>query len=51
VIDRVPPKAAQYYARFSVCRICNGIFWEGSHWQRMSALVAGLGIGTPSVRA
>ena len=47
VVDRVPPKAAQYYARFSVCRTCNGIFWEGSHWKRMSALVAGLGIGSP----
>jgi uncharacterized protein len=44
VIDRLPPRAAQFYDRFSTCRVCGGVFWEGSHWKRMRNLLAGLGI-------
>ncbi len=44
VVDRIPPKAAEFYERFSTCRVCNGIFWEGSHWKRMRMVLAGLGI-------
>lgn len=45
IIGRLPPKAAEFYDRFSQCSSCGGIFWEGSHWKRMRALLAGLGIG------
>ena len=44
VLDRLPPKAARFHDRFSTCRVCGGVFWEGSHWIRMRALLAGLGV-------
>ncbi|HUF20650.1 MAG TPA: Mut7-C RNAse domain-containing protein [Burkholderiales bacterium] len=40
VVDRVPPNAARYYDRFSVCPNCSGIFWEGSHWKRMTEVLS-----------
>lgn len=39
VTGRVPPRAAQFYDRFSLCPNCKGIFWEGSHWERMRAVL------------
>jgi hypothetical protein len=42
VVGRVPPNAARYYERFSTCPNCKGIFWEGSHWRRMRALLDGV---------
>ena len=39
VIDRLPPRVAERHERFSVCDGCGGVFWEGSHWQRMRALL------------
>lgn len=44
-IGRVPPGVAQRQAAFSTCGHCRRVFWEGSHWQRMQALIARLGIG------
>lgn len=40
--DRVPPGIHRRYERFSTCPVCGGVFWEGSHWKRMCALLAGL---------
>jgi uncharacterized protein with PIN domain len=42
VVDRVPPRAFAHYQRFSTCDACGGVFWEGSHWRRMCALLAGV---------
>ncbi|RTZ47850.1 twitching motility protein PilT [Candidimonas sp. SYP-B2681] len=39
VLDRIPPTARALYEHFSTCDICEGIFWQGSHWQRMRALL------------
>jgi uncharacterized protein with PIN domain len=39
VRDRVPPDVARRHQRFSACDVCGGIFWEGSHWRRMRALL------------
>jgi uncharacterized protein with PIN domain/sulfur carrier protein ThiS len=40
VLDRVPENAARYYDRFCTCTQCQRVFWEGSHWKRMRALLA-----------
>jgi uncharacterized protein with PIN domain len=40
VLERLPENAARYYQRFSTCRQCQRVFWEGSHWKRMQALLA-----------
>ncbi|HSO07515.1 MAG TPA: Mut7-C RNAse domain-containing protein [Pelomicrobium sp.] len=41
VADRLPPKVAELHQRFSTCDGCGRVFWEGSHWARMRALLAG----------
>jgi hypothetical protein len=39
VEERLPPRVRERYQRFSTCDQCQRVFWEGSHWQRMRALV------------
>jgi uncharacterized protein len=39
VLERIPPRSAAIYQHFSTCDACQRIFWEGSHWQRMRALL------------
>jgi uncharacterized protein with PIN domain len=33
------------YARFTACGGCARVFWEGSHWQRMRAVLGGVMAG------
>ncbi|WP_313086380.1 Mut7-C RNAse domain-containing protein [Pseudomonas sp.] len=39
VIDRVPERVWQRQSRFLGCERCHKVFWEGSHWQDMRALL------------
>ena len=39
VLHRIPPRTRAIYEEFSTCDVCKGIFWQGSHWQRMRALL------------
>ena len=39
VCDRLPPSVRERQDRFTTCDVCGGVFWEGSHWQRMRALL------------
>lgn len=39
VVDRLPPMVRERYARFTTCDVCRRVFWQGSHWERMRALV------------
>ncbi|RJG15027.1 Mut7-C RNAse domain-containing protein [Massilia cavernae] len=41
VIDQLPPSVKLHHAEFSTCDVCRGVFWKGSHWQRMNAALAG----------
>ena len=36
---RLPPMVRERYQRFSTCDCCGRVFWEGTHWQRMRALL------------
>lgn len=47
---RVPEGVYERQAQFVTCDVCKRIFWEGSHWQRMRALVDSL-VGGPGGRA
>lgn len=38
-LPRVPPAVRERYQRFSICDICQRVYWEGTHWQRMRALL------------
>ena len=39
VVDRLPPRVREHYHEFCICAICQGVFWKGSHWQRMCAVL------------
>lgn len=45
VIDALPPVARERYDRFSTCDVCRRVFWEGSHWKRLRAIVDELAAG------
>jgi uncharacterized protein with PIN domain len=45
ILERLPPLVRAHYERFSTCECCGRVFWEGSHWQRMRALVDELAPG------
>jgi uncharacterized protein with PIN domain len=38
-LPRVPPRVAAHHERFSACTQCERVYWEGSHWRRMRALI------------
>lgn len=40
VAGRLPPRVREHHNEFRICGICQGVFWKGSHWQRMSAVLA-----------
>ena len=42
--DRVPAGIFDRYAAFTTCPDRRRIYWQGSHWQRMVATLAGSGI-------
>jgi uncharacterized protein len=39
VLDRLPPSVRAAHDTFLGCPRCGGVFWQGSHWQRMRALL------------
>jgi uncharacterized protein with PIN domain len=40
VQDRVPPLVRALQDDFNTCEQCQRVFWKGSHWKRMMALLA-----------
>jgi uncharacterized protein with PIN domain len=42
VAARVPPYVRRTHMRFSLCVSCDQVYWRGTHWQRMQALITGL---------
>ena len=36
---RVPAGIMRRHRRFAACDVCRRVFWEGSHWRRMCAVV------------
>ena len=43
VLDRLPPSVRDSQDTFLGCPRCGGVFWQGSHWRRMRALLDGVG--------
>jgi uncharacterized protein with PIN domain len=39
VAHRVPARVRERHHRFSACEVCGRVFWEGTHCQRVRALV------------
>ena len=40
VLDQLEPKTKLYYNEFARCPACKQVYWKGSHFERMQALVA-----------
>jgi uncharacterized protein with PIN domain len=38
----LPPRVRELHEEFSRCDICGRVYWKGSHWQRMEALLGRL---------
>lgn len=41
VAARLPPAVRAHQERFTVCDGCGRVYWPGSHWRRMQAMLAG----------
>jgi uncharacterized protein with PIN domain len=39
VAHQLPPKVRALFDEFVTCDSCRGVFWKGSHWRRMRALL------------
>jgi len=46
IADRVPARSLIWAREFFICTVCGHVFWEGTHWRRISVIrksLAGLG--------
>jgi uncharacterized protein with PIN domain len=39
VMDRLEPLTKKYYDTFAICPTCDQVFWQGSHYSRMTDLI------------
>jgi uncharacterized protein with PIN domain len=40
VAPRIPPRTARWKDEYFVCADCDQLFWEGTHWERISRALA-----------
>lgn len=40
--SRIPPYVRKTQRQFSLCVACNRVYWRGTHWERMQAVIAQL---------
>jgi uncharacterized protein with PIN domain len=40
VLERLPESVRELHDEFNTCDQCHRVFWKGSHWKRMTALLA-----------
>jgi hypothetical protein len=40
VLHRLQPLTKQYYDEFAICPSCDQVYWKGSHYEHMQALIA-----------
>jgi hypothetical protein len=39
VLERLPPSVRDRQEHFTRCDVCHRVFWKGSHWRRMQAVL------------
>ena len=44
VLARIPPRTARWKDDYFVCVGCGQLFWQGTHWERIRARLAGAGL-------
>jgi uncharacterized protein with PIN domain len=42
VRDRIPPRTARWKDEYFLCAGCGRLFWHGTHWERISRVLAAL---------
>jgi uncharacterized protein with PIN domain len=42
VRDRIPPRTALWKDEYFLCAGCGRLFWQGTHWERIARVLAGL---------
>lgn len=47
IASAAPPFVRERQRRFAACSGCGRLYWEGSHWRRMRALLEGLPLRAP----
>jgi uncharacterized protein len=48
VRDRIPPKTFPWLNDYFICRLCDRLYWEGTHWPRIRQQLARLAEPPPS---
>ena len=48
IAGQLPDKVRDTQELFQTCDVCKGVFWRGSHWQRMKHILASAGIQLPA---
>jgi uncharacterized protein with PIN domain len=43
VRERIPPRTAGWKDEYFLCAGCGRLFWQGTHWERISRVLAALG--------
>lgn len=44
ILERLPPAVRAQHEHFLTCERCRRLYWQGTHWQRMRALLAAAGV-------
>jgi len=39
ILDQLPPRTQEYFDTFQRCASCHKVYWRGSHYQKMTALI------------
>ncbi|MGH8433504.1 MAG: Mut7-C RNAse domain-containing protein [Pseudomonas sp.] len=42
IVEQLPPSVREHYQHFLTCERCHRLYWEGSHWRSMRALLTPL---------
>lgn len=48
VLEKLEPLTKKYYDEFKLCPACDQVYWKGSHYERMLALIEAVSSNRPS---
>jgi uncharacterized protein with PIN domain len=51
VLHLLEPKTRKHYDDFQQCETCDQVYWQGSHFKRLRAVVEGVASETPRSRS
>lgn len=45
VLNRLEPRTRELYTEFSICTVCNRVYWKGSHYEHMRKVLEAVASG------